>query len=42
VVHGYTNPANGTDTSKASAYDARADKKSWAAMQGLLGEIFPR
>jgi dienelactone hydrolase len=40
VVHGYTNPQNGTDASKSSAYNERADKRSWTAMQELFKEVF--
>ena len=40
AVHGYTNPKNGTDPSKGVAYDAEADKRSWAAMRDFFGEIF--
>ena len=39
VVHGYTNPQNGTDTSKSSAYNERADRRSWIAMQDLFKEV---
>jgi len=40
AVHGYTNPKNGSDTSRGVAYNAEADKRSWAAMKDFFGEIF--
>ena len=40
AVHGFTNPANGSDTSKGAAYDARADRRSWQAMKDFFAEIF--
>jgi dienelactone hydrolase len=40
VVHYYTNPANGTDASKPVAYNERADKRSWMAMQELFKDVF--
>jgi dienelactone hydrolase len=42
AVHAFTNPDNGTDNSKGIAYNAVADKRSWAAMQTFFGEIFPK
>jgi dienelactone hydrolase len=41
VVHGFTETKNGDDPSKGSAYDARADKQSWASMQRLFHDVFP-
>lgn len=38
AVHGFTNPANGSDPSKGVAYDEKADKRSWEAMKDFLGE----
>lgn len=40
AVHGFTNPANGSDNSKGAAYNAAADARSWAAMQQFFGELF--
>ena len=40
AVHGYTNPKNGAETSHGVAYNAEADKRSWAAMRDFFGEIF--
>jgi dienelactone hydrolase len=40
AVHAFTNPAAGNDPSKGAAYDERADRRSWAAMQQLFAEIF--
>ena len=38
VRHGFTNPA-ATDN-PATAYDASADRQSWAAMLELFDEVF--
>ncbi len=40
AVHSFTNPAAGSDNSKGSAYNERADRRSWAAMQAFFAEIF--
>ncbi len=40
VKHSFTNPEAGTHGMDALAYDAEADKKSWAAMLDLFKEIF--
>jgi len=42
VVHSFTNPSAGNDKSKGSAYDASADKRSFAAMKLFFDEIFGR
>ncbi|HRF62293.1 MAG TPA: dienelactone hydrolase family protein [Candidatus Competibacter sp.] len=42
AVHGFTNPANGTDNSKGAAYNALADARSWVAMQQFFNELFAR
>ena len=45
VLHGFTNPDAdrlGKANDLAVAYDANADKQSWAAMQGLFKEVFKR
>jgi len=38
VKHGFTNP--GPTTNPATAYDASADRQSWAAMLELFDEVF--
>jgi dienelactone hydrolase len=40
AVHAFTNPAAGYDPSKGSAYNERADRRSWAAMKLFFAEIF--
>lgn len=40
VEHGFTNPLTPTGAPNP-AYDARADRQSWAALTGLLDEIAP-
>ena len=40
AVHSFTNPAHGTDPSKGVAYNEKADRRSWRAMQDFFGEIF--
>ncbi len=40
AVHGFTNPANGTDNSKGVAYNEKADNRSWRAMKDFFEEIF--
>lgn len=40
AVHSFTNPAAGNDNSKGSAYNEKADKRSWIAMQEFFREIF--
>ena len=38
-VHALTNPASGSDNSRGAAYNAAADRRSWAAMKAFFGEI---
>ena len=38
--HGFTNPAAGSFGMEALAYDAAADKASWAAMLKAFKEVF--
>jgi dienelactone hydrolase len=38
AVHAFTNPDAGKDVSKGAAYDEKADKRSWEAMQAFLRE----
>lgn len=40
AVHAFTNPAAGNDNSKGMAYNAQADKKSWAEFEHFLKEVF--
>jgi dienelactone hydrolase len=40
AVHSFTNPAAGDDNSKGSAYNARADRRSWQAMKAFFAELF--
>ncbi len=42
TVHGFTNPANGTDSSKGAAYNEESDRRSWQAMRDFFYEIFAR
>lgn len=39
AVHGFTDPANDAKPVDAVAYDASADRQSWAAMMGLFEEV---
>lgn len=40
AVHGFTMPETGTDHSKPVAYNEKADKRSWEAMQNFFREVF--
>lgn len=40
AVHSFTEPSAGNDPSKGSAYNAAADKASWAEMKRFLGQVF--
>jgi dienelactone hydrolase len=40
AVHAFTNPASGNDNSKGAAYNADADRRSFATMVTFLTEIF--
>ncbi|MDP2653598.1 MAG: dienelactone hydrolase family protein [Candidatus Omnitrophota bacterium] len=40
AVHAFTNPAAGNDNSKGAAYNEKADRRSWEAMQLFFNEIF--
>ncbi len=40
AVHSFTQPMAGNDNSKGAAYQERADKRSWRAMNDFFGEIF--
>jgi len=39
AVHGFTNPAHGDDPKKGAAYDAAADRRSFAAMRAFFDEV---
>jgi dienelactone hydrolase len=39
AVHAFTNPAAGSNNSKGAAYNERADRRSWAAMQIFFAEV---
>jgi dienelactone hydrolase len=40
AVHSFTRPDAGNDNSKGAAYNAEADKKSWAEMKKFFDRIF--
>ncbi len=40
AVHAFTQKMAGDDISKGAAYDAKADERSWEAMQRFFAEIF--
>jgi dienelactone hydrolase len=40
AVHAFTQPEAGSDPSKGAAYNEKADKRSWTALQDFLNEIF--
>jgi dienelactone hydrolase len=40
AVHSFSNPAAGNDPSRGSAYDEKADRRSWKAMKDFFMEIF--
>jgi len=40
AVHSFTQPMAGNDNSKGAAYNEKADKRSWMALQQFLAEIF--
>jgi dienelactone hydrolase len=42
AVHSFSNPKSGDDPSKGVAYNAVADRRSWAALTGFLADLFPR
>ena len=42
AVHSFTQKSAGNDTSKGSAYDEKADKRSWEAMKAFFAEIFAK
>lgn len=42
AVHAFTIQGAGSDKSKGAAYDAKADARSWDAMNRFFGELFPQ
>lgn len=42
AVHSFSNPNNGTDKSKGVAYNEKAARRSWEAMQLFFHEIFAK
>ena len=40
AVHSFTDKSAGNDNSKGAAYNEKADRRSWEAMNELFGEIF--
>ncbi|MEW5746509.1 MAG: dienelactone hydrolase family protein [Nitrospirota bacterium] len=40
AVHSFTNPAAGNDAMKGTAYNEKADRRSWNAMKVFFAEIF--
>ncbi len=40
AVHSFTQPMAGNDNSRGAAYNERADKRSWNAMESFFGELF--
>jgi dienelactone hydrolase len=39
TVHSFTDPAAGNDNSRGAAYNEKADKRSWVAMQDFFREL---
>ncbi len=42
AVHSFTDPAAGSDNSKGAAYNEKADKRSWVAMQDIFRETLTK
>jgi len=40
AVHAFTDPGAGNDPSRGAAYDEKADRRSWEAMNAFFAEIF--
>ena len=40
AVHGFTNPDNKNSSMQGVAYDEKADRRSWQAMQDFFNEVF--
>lgn len=41
AVHAFTNPQAGHDNAKGAAYNGKADRRSWNAMQQFFDEVIP-
>jgi dienelactone hydrolase len=39
TLHGFTNPAADGSMMRSAMYSAQADRRSWAAMKSLFGEV---
>ncbi len=42
AVHSFTDPRAGNDNSKGAAYNADADRRSWAAMRAVVNEVLAK
>lgn len=42
AVHSFSNPTAGSDVQSGSAYDADAERRSLATMDGFFAEIFAK
>jgi dienelactone hydrolase len=42
AVHSFTQPGAGNDPSRGAAYNEKADRRSWEAMQAFFNEVFKR
>lgn len=42
AVHAFTQKGAGNDPARGAAYDEKADRRSWAALEGFLAEVFAR
>jgi dienelactone hydrolase len=42
AVHSFSNPKSGNDPAKGAAYNEKADRRSWEAMQAFFNELFPK
>jgi dienelactone hydrolase len=42
AVHSFTNSAAGSDSSRGTAYNAKADQESWEAMRGFFDAVFKK
>lgn len=40
AVHSFTQPMAGNDNSRGAAYNAKADRRSWTAMNSFFSELF--
>lgn len=42
AVHAFSDPGAGSDPARGAAYDERADRRSWQALQSFLDEVLRR